>query len=597
MRGIGINTVAFDIAHMRRIQRYARKIDGIYGEVIDFASRYLTANTPRATIEGIFMNPAMKVIMKEVQEDFFKKAKTVIIDGIENEWLQAGRKNDRFVDYIFRNSKLKKSQIAKFYDPNLKALKSFEDRKINGMNLSQRVWKYSKQFKTELELALELGLGEASTADELSRAVRKYLKEPNKLFRRVRDEQGVLQLSKAAKAYHPGQGVYRSSYKNAMRLTRTEINMAYRTADYERWQALDFIKGYEVRLSPQHPRYDICDELVGIYPKTFKFVGWHPQCMCHAIPVMLTPKEMEKFTEDVLEGKDTSDFISEREVNRMPPGFVKWAKDNQERAKKWKTQPYFIRDNFVNGQLEKGLKPNIKALMDIEPIKTQDLKGLLESLGYSVSGTEAEINSIMLGFDFQKFDSEFNKLAEKHLLPENIRVTKKGIQYHNNQVTMYFADASNMNNFYLVRKFYIENDVKIVKHDYLKLRDDVQGNGFTRELFKSLYEQYKNIGIQKIKVQANINVGGYAWARYGFAHQNRSDALNIFFRAKSLLTENEFSDFLTVFKKYENDTKLMWELASRKFGKKVFLGSNWYGYIDFRKPEMVKLFEDYLFSK
>lgn len=74
------------------------------------------------------------------------------------------------------------------------------------------------------------------SANYLISDVRKYLKNPDALFRRVRDKHGNLRLSKAAKAYHPVRGVYRSAYKNALRLTATETNMAYRTADHLRWQ-------------------------------------------------------------------------------------------------------------------------------------------------------------------------------------------------------------------------------------------------------------------------------------------------------------------------------------------------------------------------
>jgi hypothetical protein len=54
--------------------------------------------------------------------------------------------------------------------------------------------------------------------------------------------------------------------------------MAYRSADVARWEKLDFVTGYEVKLSNNHPEYDICDELAGKYPKTFVFKGWHPNC-------------------------------------------------------------------------------------------------------------------------------------------------------------------------------------------------------------------------------------------------------------------------------------------------------------------------------
>ena len=142
------------------------------------------------------------------------------------------------------------------------------------------------------------------SAQQLSKDVRQCLQQPDKLFRRVRDKNGNLQLSKAAKLYHPGRGVYRSSAQNAMRLARTEINMAYRQAEYLRWQQLDFVVGFRVCLSNNHtikdskghpiPLEDICDELAGDYPKTFKFVGWHPNCRCYVVPIMSDYDEYNK---------------------------------------------------------------------------------------------------------------------------------------------------------------------------------------------------------------------------------------------------------------------------------------------------------------
>ncbi|MDR0754714.1 MAG: hypothetical protein LBF04_04920, partial [Prevotellaceae bacterium] len=70
--------------------------------------------------------------------------------------------------------------------------------------------------------------------------------------------------------------VYRSSFKNARRLTATETNIAYRAADYERMQDFDFVVGIEINLSNNHtlngkPFTDMCDDLKGKYPKDFKF--------------------------------------------------------------------------------------------------------------------------------------------------------------------------------------------------------------------------------------------------------------------------------------------------------------------------------------
>ena len=210
--------------------------------------------------------------------------------------------------------------------------------------LSKRVWAIGEQFGKEMELAIDTALLNGTSAADLSREVRGLLKEPHKLFRRVRDKRGELQLSKAARAYKPGQGVYRSSFKNAMRLASTETNISYRSSDYERWNALDFVQGIEIDLSNNHPVYDICDELKGRYPKDFKFVGWHPHCRCIATPILPDPDRFEKY---YLGEADTASD-SEDDVTEMPKNFKQWEKANAGRIAKAELKgklPYFLRDN------------------------------------------------------------------------------------------------------------------------------------------------------------------------------------------------------------------------------------------------------------
>lgn len=238
------------------------------------------------------------------------------------------------------------------------------------MDLSQRVWRYVGQFKEQLESALDVGLGEGRSAQELARDVKKNLREPDRLFRRVRDKRGNLVLSKAARAYHPGQGVYRSSVKNAQRLTRSEINMAYRESDFLRWQQLDFVVGFEIHRSNHEPRCKckMCDRLQGRYPKTFKFKGWHPQCMCYAVPILM---DEETFDENelgdlkaALRGTEYKKKQSRNLVTDVPDGFKEWVEENKEASAGWSSTPYFIQDNFVDGDLSKGLKI---ALPTLEP--------------------------------------------------------------------------------------------------------------------------------------------------------------------------------------------------------------------------------------
>ena len=169
------------------------------------------------------------------------------------------------------------------------------------------------------------------------------------LFRRVRDEHGELKLSQRAKGYHPGQGVYRSSYKNARRLTATETNIAYRTADHLRYQKMDFVVGIEIHLSGNHtlngkPFHDICDELAGKYPKDFKFTGWHPHCRCFVTSILKTKEEREEDVKKILRGEPLNGE-SVNKVNDVPEQFKTWLKDNELRALNRFSVPYFMTEN------------------------------------------------------------------------------------------------------------------------------------------------------------------------------------------------------------------------------------------------------------
>lgn len=353
----------WDMRHYRETEAYAQAVQSLY----DKATLAITRAAARGKIDpdtpfSFDMYPSVQKEMQRITEQLAERVTVVIETGSKKQWLFACDKNDAFISSIMDTSKVSKARLKKMQDRNLDALAAFQGRKVDGMNLSQRVWKYVGQFKDQLENALDVGLGDGRSADELSRDVRQNLNDPNRLFRRVRDKRGNLVLSKRAAAFHPGRGVYRSSYKNAMRLTRSEINMAYRESDWQRWQSLDFVVGFEIHRSNHEPlcKCDTCAKLVGRYPKTFKFKGWHPQCMCYATPILM---DEETFDENelgdlkaALRGTTYKHQQAKNAVSDVPDGFKAWVKDHVEAQKGWASTPYFIKDNFVDGQLGKGLK-------------------------------------------------------------------------------------------------------------------------------------------------------------------------------------------------------------------------------------------------
>lgn len=148
--------------------------------------------------------------------------------------------------------------------------------------------------------------------------------------------------------------------QNAMRLARTEMNIAYRTADYDRQQDLDFVVGIEVHLSGNHTCkgvkgefHDICDELQGRYPKDFKFTGWHPNCRCYTTTILKTPEEFKADEERIMRGEEPTEE-SRNQVTDVPNNFKRWLEENEERIANARRLPYFLRDNGVrtNGEYE-----------------------------------------------------------------------------------------------------------------------------------------------------------------------------------------------------------------------------------------------------
>lgn len=342
---------------LRRTELYTRKIDKLFQAAIKEAIRIgLSLKVDQKKAFSFEANLGFKTRSERLFRQLAQKMVANIKTGSAKAYEYSNANNDNLVDEVIGSLDLPREVVAKYKPLHLQALATFEKRRLAEMNLSERVWNLTKQFKSELEMALDIGIGEGQSANALSQSVRAYLNEPERLFRMVRDKRGVLQLSKAAKNYKPGKGVYRSSYKNAMRLSRTEINMSYRTADHERWLELDFVVGIKISRSNNIYTCDVCDSLKGRYPKEFLFRGWHPHCRCHATPVMASESEREALFSAQMEADGPVSFRSAYHVDKMNKGWNDWIKDNRKRILTAKTKPYFIEDNFKDGDITKGLR-------------------------------------------------------------------------------------------------------------------------------------------------------------------------------------------------------------------------------------------------
>ena len=347
----------YDNIHRENLDRYAKEVRAAYLKLIkEVEKRY---SGFRLDTNNNFFFSNNKTIEKEINElikALYFDVYGSTVTNINNEWQLAVDKHNEIATAIYgkKLSQLPEQYKKKIFSTNDKARKAFIERKINGLDLSDRVWRNCQQVKQELELALELTINNGKSAASAATEIKQYLNEPDKLFRRVRDkESGLLRLSKAAKAYNPGAGIYRSSYKNAERLTRNETNFSYEKSQKDKRAQQSFIVGIRIQVSPNHnPLNDkggiSCLSLQGDYPKDFDFTNkWHPNCLCQSYSILKTDDEIDKDTDLILSGKEP-DTKSVNEVSKKPNNYNSYISENVSKWDNYKNKPRFYTNNLEN---------------------------------------------------------------------------------------------------------------------------------------------------------------------------------------------------------------------------------------------------------
>lgn len=336
--GFTINGINWDAAAFAQNEQVAARITKLY----ESAARELARMVGVAKIDPkkpfkLSQYPALKARVDKLLKQLSAQMQVVISNGTQQAWAMANAKNDALIDYMSRSTGIDKAILREKYNygaRNEAGLQAFQNRKTDGLGLSGRIWKHTKAAQKEIVSAIETTIEEGTPASKLSQLFRQALVEPTKRFKKG---------SKNWKSYHPGQGVYRSSYMNAMRVARTEVNSAYREADFQRWSQMDFVKGIEIQLSNNPHHCPVCIALAGRYPKDFKFIGWHPQCRCFAIPIMLSASEYDDYERTLLGGND---YTPKGNLTRPPSNFNNWLIENNSKIKRAKSKPYFVRDNY-----------------------------------------------------------------------------------------------------------------------------------------------------------------------------------------------------------------------------------------------------------
>ena len=293
----------------KRLNTYTRKVLAIYEVLSKESAKIATSTDYDGDGEFSFADyPKTSKKVDALLDYYYNNMRALVYSGISNEWKNSDTLQDLLAKRVIKTftRKIGNAKKKAYYEHNNAAKKAFIERKVKGLNLSQRIWNQRDDIKEALERCLSTGIEKGMSAVKLSKKVSKYLNDYPSLAKDYKKKFG--------KAITIQNCEYRS-----VRLARNEINMAYRSAEQERWAKMDYIKGKEIKTTNNTThKSDMCDFLAGIYPKGFCWTGWHVNCMCYAIPVIMSEKEY---------------WSGKQPNNTMPKNFTNWVDDNKDKVK------------------------------------------------------------------------------------------------------------------------------------------------------------------------------------------------------------------------------------------------------------------------
>lgn len=502
----------------RRLAQYVASVQRLYAGFNAEAARIaISTGHDGETPFSWKKYPQTSERVRKLQEWFMRDLGALVMAGTTDEWKRSNVLQDMIADKVMRAYHVDREggTYDKYYRDNSDALRAFQSRREDGMNISDKLWEQSKVYKNELEDAIGAAIERGTDAITLSKQISKYLIDFPSLQKDYRKKFG-----KACKSH---DCEYRS-----IRLARSEINMAYRTSEQARWQQFDFVIGYEIKTSGSHPASDVCDSLKGKYPKDFVWTGWHPNCMCYAVPILKTEEEF--FEDNKITKGDSDKRVS------FSKRYREWELD---RISKYSEDDLdyeifnILTDRGYSKEERKKIRAEYKDDKELylhlvgEPIEDKEFSGYLNftskfqheflSKGTKISEHDYEIisdldsgyvsseNSYKINNYLRGIDSDIDKASEN-----TIDTLDKII--NNNELGEDLILYRFVNTDYTSREFGISSDSidEIIHQAYSFIGEEYSGKGFVSASTIELHGfDYVDSAKVRIKIKAPRNAKCY----------------------------------------------------------------------------------------
>lgn len=220
---------------------------------------------------------------------------------------------------------------------------------------------------------------------------------------------------------------------------------------------------------------------------------------------------------------------------------------------------------------------------------------LVETRARDNPRTESRYGDDRLPFKNAKDIQAFTQTMAKGFPASLLRVTMS-VESRTGDVTMKIVGQTADEQSGFERQILFKEGVPpLVEHASFILAPELQGKGIAKEFLQSNIAAYKSIGVSTVELHANVDIGGYAWAKFGFLPVPGSiRALKDF----GHLDENGKIKSPAALRALEtldnNKPRDLWKLADSAVGKEALLGTSWHGALHLDDPVAMRRFDNYI---
>jgi hypothetical protein len=158
-----------------------------------------------------------------------------------------------------------------------------------------------------------------------------------------------------------------------------------------------------------------------------------------------------------------------------------------------------------------------------------------------------------------------------------------------------------------------QNGALIAVHTQFRLPKSQQGAGIAKKVLNTSMLEYQRLGVQRVELNANLEMGGYAWAKFGFQVKRPARMVSELKavmgqseeyhnpQSPTFLTFEQKKAIIEVMDQHVSDPKLAWRVAGltvgdRKIGRELLNQISWEGTLQLDNAEQMARFWSYVRS-